>query len=62
VRLISRVTFTNLVRKDLERRKTEQHKAATLQLRKLLAEGKASGIGTKSTAEIKAEAHTELGL
>ena len=56
------MTFTNLVRKDLEHRKSDQRKAAILELRKLLAEGKASGIGTKSMAEIKAEARTELGL
>ena len=52
----------DLVRKDLERRKAEQRKAAVIELRKLLAEGEASGIGTKSMAEIKAEARAELGL
>ena len=52
----------DLVRKDLERRKAEQRKEAILELRKLLAEGKASGIGTKSMEELKAEARTELGL
>ena len=52
----------DLVRKDLERRKAEQRKAAIVELRKLIAEGKASGIGTKSMTEIKAEARAELGL
>ena len=62
MRIISRMTFTKLFRKNLERRKSDQRKAAIVELRKLLAEGKASGIGTKSMAEIKAEARAELGL
>jgi len=43
-------------------RKAEQRKAAMVELRRLLAEGEASGIGTKTMAEIKAEARAELGL
>ena len=52
----------DLVRKDLERRKAEQRKAAMIELRRLLAEGEASGISTKTMAEVKAEARAELGL
>jgi len=52
----------DLVRKDFERRQAEQRKAAITELRKLIAEAKASGIGTKTMAEIKAEARAELGL
>ena len=52
----------DLIRKDLERRKAEQQQASILDLKKLIAEGKASGIGSKSMAEIKAEARAELGL
>lgn len=52
----------DLIRKDLERRKAEQQQAEILELKKLIAEGKSSGIGTKSMAEIKAEARAELDL
>ena len=52
----------DLIRKDLERRKAEQQKAAVIELKKLIEEGKASGIGSKSMAEIRAEARAELGL
>jgi len=52
----------DLVRKDLERRQAEERKEAVLELRKLIEEGKASGFGTKSMEEIKAEACSELGL
>lgn len=52
----------DLIRKDLERRKSEQQQASILELKKLIAEGKASGLGSKSMAEIKAEARAELGL
>ena len=52
----------DLIRKDLERRKAEQQKAAIIELKKLIEEGKASGIGSKSMAEIRAEARAELGL
>lgn len=46
----------------VERRETEQQQAAIVELQKLIAEGKNSGIGTKSMAEIKAEIRAELGL
>ena len=54
--------FRDLVRQDLARREKDQKEAAVLELRKLIAEGEASGIGTKTMGEIKAEARKELGL
>lgn len=52
----------DLIRKDLERRKAAQQQMAILELKTLIEAGKASGIGSKSMAEIKAEARAELGL
>jgi len=50
------------VNQDLNRPEQAQKKAAVFGLRKLIAEGEASGIGTKTMDEIKAEARKELGL
>ena len=50
------------VNQDLARREKAQKEAAVLELRKLIAEGEVSGVGTKTMAEIKAEARKELGL
>ena len=47
---------------DLTRPERTQNKDATLELKKLIADGEASGIGTKTMDEIKAEARKELDL
>ena len=52
----------DLIGKDLKHRKAMQQQAETLKLKTLIEAGKASGIGGKSMAEIKAEARAELGL
>lgn len=52
----------DLVRRDLVQREKEQKEATILALKKLIAEGEASGIGSKSMREIKAEARKELDL
>ena len=50
------------VNQDLTHPEKAQKEDATLELRKLIAEGETSGIGTKTMDEIKAEARKELGL
>jgi len=52
----------DLVRQDMKYREKEQQKASILALKKLVAEGESSGIGSKSMSEIKAEAREELDL
>ena len=52
----------DLVRQDIARREKEQKEATILELKKLIAEGEASGIGSKSMREIKVEARKELDL
>ena len=57
-----RQIITMPMRQDLTRRERAQKEDAMLELKKLIAEGEASGIGTKTMDEIKAEARKELGL
>ena len=52
----------DLVREDLSQRKKEQKLDAILELKTLIAEGNASGAGSKSMSDIRAEARKELGL
>ena len=52
----------DLVRQDLKHREKEQQESSLLALKKLIAEGEASGIGSKSMSEIKTEARKELNV
>lgn len=52
----------DLVRQDLEHREKQQQEVAILELKKLIAEGNASGVGSRSMNEIRDEARQELGL